>query len=314
MKISIKKIARNLIFLVCALVFLFFILIVFLNFAKYLIYKDFYSVYQKESTIPGLKDGFMPQGVAYCQQNDSFLLAGYMCNGKASRLYVQNKNNNISHFYELTSGGKPFYGHTGGLQFVDGKCLLANESDGLYVFDFDFSSKNKTLEIGFPTKINNNSSFVFEKDGFVYVGEFNNDKNYVTSNEISFNGITNRGIVSKYKLGDYKNPICIYSIPNLVQGFAITDKNSIILSTSYGLKDSVFLIYEKNEILKTNTNYQGVPVLFLGTPTKKIKAPAMSEDLDLINGRIVTLSEAACNKYIFGKFFFANKIYSLAID
>ena len=41
--------------------------------------------------------------------------------------------------------------------------------------------------------------------------------------------------------------------------------------------------------------------------------PAMSEGLDFYEGRVITLTESASNKYIFGKFFFANKIVGLEI-
>ena len=40
----------------------------------------------------------------------------------------------------------------------------------------------------------------------------------------------------------------------------------------------------------------------------------MSEDLDYYDGKVITLFESACDKYIFGKFFFANKIVSLDIN
>jgi hypothetical protein len=39
----------------------------------------------------------------------------------------------------------------------------------------------------------------------------------------------------------------------------------------------------------------------------------MAEGLDLYNGKVITMSESASNKYIFGKFFFANKIITLDI-
>ena len=37
----------------------------------------------------------------------------------------------------------------------------------------------------------------------------------------------------------------------------------------------------------------------------------MAEGLDYLDGEVITLTESASNKYIFGKFFFANKIVSL---
>ena len=53
---------------------------------------------------------------------------------------------------------------------------------------------------------------------------------------------------------------------------------------------------------------------YLNNCLNEIKGPAMSEDLDYYDGKVITLFESACDKYIFGKFFFANKIVSLDIN
>ena len=54
------------------------------------------------------------------------------------------------------------------------------------------------------------------------------------------------------------------------------------------------------------------PVMFLEDCYKEVKGPAMGEDLDYYNGKVITLTESASDKYIFGKLFFANKITSLS--
>ena len=55
----------------------------------------------------------------------------------------------------------------------------------------------------------------------------------------------------------------------------------------------------------------GAKVYYLDNVVKTFNGPAMGEDLDVdSDGKIVTLTESASNKYIFGKFFFANKIVS----
>ena len=55
----------------------------------------------------------------------------------------------------------------------------------------------------------------------------------------------------------------------------------------------------------------GAPVYYLGDCIKEIPGPAMGEDLDWFNGKVITLSESASNKYMFGKLFFANDIVCL---
>ena len=53
------------------------------------------------------------------------------------------------------------------------------------------------------------------------------------------------------------------------------------------------------------------PVYYLEECQKDVKGPAMAEGLDYLDGRVITLTESASDKYIFGKFFFANKIVAI---
>lgn len=287
------------------------------NIGKHIVYKEYYSIEKKEGYIPGLNVGFVPQGFTYNTKDDVFVLAGYMGNGKASRIYITKPNSHKSLHFEMTSGGKPFYGHTGGLQYCDGKLYLANEGIGVFVFDASLANKSNSsgkIEIGQPVKVNNHSSFVFSDDKYMYVGEFNNSKEYTCENEITFNGITHKAIVSKYAKGDLNKPLAIYSIPDLAQGVCFTPDGSMMISTSYGINPSHFLIYKPNAIIDTKQTYDGVPLFFADVPSKELLAPQMSEDLELVNGKPSTVSESACNKYVFGKLYFANKIYSMDID
>ena len=83
-----------------------------------------------------------------------------------------------------------------------------------------------------------------------------------------------------------------------------------MLSISHGLTSSEYQVY--TEGASTGT-YKDVPLKVLSSYDYVIKGPAMSEDLSYYDGKVYTLTEAACNKYFFGKFFFANKINSLDI-
>ena len=118
-------------------------------------------------------------------------------------------------------------------------------------------------------------------------------------------------IISRYKLDDLSAPDKIYSIRNKVQGACFTPDGKVFLSTSYGLADSVYYVYNESDAVDTGLTLDGAPVFLLDNCIKEIKAPAMAEDVDYYNGKIITLTESASDKYIFGKFFFANKIFAL---
>lgn len=263
---------------------------------------------------PGLQDGLVPQGLTWHQEEEAFLTAGYMADGSPSRIYLIQPETKETRFYQLTSGGEPFYGHTGGLQYADGYLYLADDGTGLYKFSAQLPSPGETIEIGNPIILPHNTAFVFATDGYIYSGEFNNDKEYQGHNNFSYNGTNHSAIVAKYHHHNLTVPELVYSISNETQGFAILPDGTIVLSQSYGLAPSRFLIYEPEQQIMTGHTMHGAEVCFLGEPARIIKAPPMSEDLDVRNGTLVYMTEAACKKYIFGNLYFDWKIYSLQID
>ena len=289
-----------------------FIVLAGLNIFKYIYYSDYFTKMEKIAKNPGLTDDFMPQGIT-CVDN-YYATAGYMLSGQSSRIYLVDKETGETKYFSLLTQGESFTGHTGGLQYFNGFFYLANEGNSLYKFPAELIyEKENQIEIGLPIKMNNNTSFVFIRDNFLYVGEFCKIDVYPCNNLISYEGKEHRAIISKYELSDLTKPVAIYSIPDLVQGFCIKKDGTIILSRSWGLNPSTFYIYEPKNIIKTGTVYNGAEVYFLSEPSNVLKAPSMSEDLDIVinsdgTESFITMYESATNKYLFGKFFFANYI------
>lgn len=288
-----------------------------LNLFKFGYYNEYFSLLSKESKNPGLSENFVPQGITHC--DNLFVTVGYMADDTNSRIYtVDYITGEVKHF-PLISDGRSFVGHTGGIQYSNGYFYLANEGNSLYKFTAaSVYQKNGTkIEIGLPIKLNSNTSFVYGKENFLYVGEFHKNPEYPCTNEISYNGQTHYAIVEKYDISDLSKPLAVYSIPELVQGFCVKSDGTIVLSTSWSVNSSKFYIYEPEKIIKTGTSYNGADLYFLTEPSKTVKAPAMSEDLDIItiqnHEKVITMFESACNKYVFGKFFFANYIASLGL-
>ncbi len=309
----IFKIFGIILFSVIAIVFLAWLG---LNVFKHIHYKDYFSVLDKVAKNPGLSDDFVPQGIT--SYDDFFVTVGYMSTDENSRIYIVDKISGKTKYFSLVSEGEGFTGHTGGLQYINGFFYLANEGNALYKFPAEvIYEEESNIEIGSPIKMNNNTSFVFAKDDYLYVGEFHKEVNYPCDNVISFGKKTHNAIVSKYDITDLTKPVAIYSIPEMIQGFCIKDDGTIILSSSWGLNSSNFYIYSPEKVAKTDIIYDDVPVFFLTEPSKIVKAPAMSEDLDIVNlsdgsEKVVTMFESASNKYLYGKFFFANYIATLS--
>ena len=109
-------------------------------------------------------------------------------------------------------------------------------------------------------------------------------------------------------------PEKVYSIRNKVQGICFTPDGKVMMSTSYGLADSVYYVYNEADAVDSGKTLDGAPLYYLCETTQVMKGPAMSEDLECKNGKIYTMTESASDKYIFGKFFFANKIIAFDTD
>lgn len=291
-----------------------------LNILKYGIYSEFYAVKEDIATLPGLNDNFVPQGICVNEEKGIYMISGYMSDHTNSRIYITNKENE-SRYVSLIKNGEDFLGHVGGIATTGNDVFIAN-NERIYIVQLkDLLNADTTIDIGDGIEVNNAASFVFTNDDYLYVGEFHDGGAYVIENhEFETDDGTYYAICSKYNISDFTTstsstpkPEIIYSIRNKVQGFAVKNNGDIILSTSYGLTDSIFYYYNSNHIEQSDETYDGVPVYFLDEYDKTLKGPAMSEDLDYdeINNQIITLTESACNKYVFGKFFFATTFFAL---
>lgn len=313
---SIIKFTKKFFFIISFIFAIIITILSSLNIIKYPLYKDYYSNLTKLCKNPGLNEDYIPQGITFF--DNKIITVGYMKNQTNSRIYVIDSKTNEEKHFKLISNGKDFLGHTGGIQYLNEFLYLADEGTGIYKIPVNSLNKNSstTIDIGTPTKVNSNSSFVFGRDNYLYVGEFHRNTDYECTNIIEHNGKINYAIVEKYNVNDFTTPVEIYSIPDQIQGFCIKNDGTIILSSSWNINSSKLYVYEPESVIKTRQSYNNSEVFFLDEPTKTIKAPAMSEDLDIIfendnSETILTMFESASNKYFFGKFFFANYIAAL---
>ncbi|MBE6563264.1 MAG: hypothetical protein E7660_05965 [Ruminococcaceae bacterium] len=283
-----------------------------LNVAKFFIYSEYFDINSNLCRNPGLNDGFVCQGITAAEEHDLILVSGYMKDHSPSRIYVTNEENE-NYFITVNENGKAYDGHAGGIAYNDGKVYLAGE-DAVRVLDMSdiLKAENGAVVNALETvPVNNQASFAFADDNYLYVGEFHDGDSYVTEHPFDTPSGKNYAIVSRYTYDNITEPDLIYSIPNKVQGFCITEDGEMVLSTSFGLNDSYFYVYDADDAVNSGLVLDGAPVYFLGQCENEIKAPAMSEGLAVFEDEVITLFESACDKYIFGKFFFANHIVSL---
>lgn len=303
----VKKILKFLLGFVVGLVGVVILFLVTLNLIKFALYNDYYKMKENLCVNPGLNEGAVPQGIAVDVERDIVLTTAYMADDSASRIYVTNSKNE-SRYVVLKKNGNDFKGHVGGISLSNDYAYIS-DGDKIYPVKLSDILNNDTIDIGDGIGVNNQASFTFADDNYLYVGEFNYGP-YVCEHHIG----DYNAICTKYDLNDLTKPVAIYSIQDKVQGFCVTDSGDIVLSCSWSLADSYFYLFEAENI-KQSGEYEGVPLYVLENPSKTIKAPAMSEDLSYSNGKVYTMYENACDKYIYGKFFFgSNKVVALDFE
>ncbi len=284
-----------------------------LNLAKFAIYHEYYSMRTNICINPGLNDGFICQGIAASEENDVILVSGYMKDDSASRIYAVDSFDQF-HYVSLKQGDEDFTGHAGGIAAVNGQIYIAS-GGRIYTVALTevlLARSGDTVDIGEGIEVNNKASFVYTDDTYLYVGEFRNgDRSNVEEHENETAEGMHYAICSVYALDDLTAPVKIYSIRNKVQGICFTPDGKVVMSTSYGLADSVYYVYNVETATDSGKTVDGAPLYYLDQLEREVKGPAMSEGLDYRDGKVITLTESASNKYLFGKLFGANQIVGL---
>ena len=230
MKKKFNKISKISLIVVASLLALVLLIISGLNLAKFLIYPDYYESKTDLCKNPGLSDGFVCQGICAYEESNLIFVSGYMKDHQASRIYVTDIKNN-SFYVSLKSEGEVFNGHAGGIA-VNGNTVYIASDNKLFLLDTRtlISAQNGDIvDIGSGVQINNEASFVFADEDFVYVGEFHDGGKYVTDHFYETPDGGYYAIMSRYSHDDLSKPDRVYSIRNKVQEFYILNLAFLLL-------------------------------------------------------------------------------------
>ncbi len=288
-----------------------------LNVARSILYKDYVENKQDVSKIPGLSEGFVPQGLAYADGKDVYLHSGY--NGEFVEVYCV-KGDDARLYHVLDEKGEVLKGHGGGIADCGEFVYLANDSK-VYVYrlaSFLGGKDGDKISLVASYEVDTPASFCFILDNEIFVGEFYEPVAYETDPSHHYTtpeGETNRAIVSSYTILEdgslAEKPNYHISLPDRVQGFAVNRDGIIAISCSWSINSSTLTFFDGMREADTQIT-EDVPLYYVGEKNliKTVQMPAMSEGLDLMDGKVIISFESACDKYIFGKFFFAFEVAS----
>ena len=299
-------------------------------------YGEARSVREYACTIPETNSGLAAQGVTYSAEKDLYILTGYGSDNTTLLYLVRGKEYKRVRLEDADGG--VLKGHAGGVT-VTGDHVYVTNSSTLMLFSLEklieCGDNGTSAGIEHIYNVDNNSSYVFSDDKYLYVGEFYREQNYKTPEHHHYttpNGAENKAIVSRYALDgngllpqdEQQYPEFCISLPEFVQGFAEKD-GVIMLSRSYGLINS-FLDYHAKlgddgatVTVKFKTApdaaERNVPLYSLDetTLTRSLTLPSFSEDLAIVGDRVAVTNEASANKYFVGKLFAAHKVYTFPI-
>ena len=296
---------------------------------------DYYHASEKAFRIPGLDEGFVPQGLSYDADTDLFFITGYRKDGSASPVYTVSRTDSaVNRTLLMNTDGTPFTGHAGGISVHGDYVYIAGGEDKcVYVFSRgvllsapeDGAQCLGSFETALPDGDGIDVAFTAVHNGKLYVGEFYREQNYPTAESHKLTtrvGDYNTALALAYEFSDDPDnrfglaptPCAAYSLPGLVQGMCF-DGSSVYLSTSYGLAFSHIYVYDASA-LAPQGEIADVPLYAMDSAslTAALKLPPMSEEIEVLDGRLYTMCESASQKYLFGRLTGGVWCYATALE
>lgn len=267
--------------------------------------------------MPGLEDGFIPQGVCFVDALNSIAVSGYMPddengNEQYSRIYLVNPETDEIKMFIIDG----FTGHAGGIASDGSDIWLSSggssKSNGkIYHFTTDMFAESGIISydgyFSVPVK-----GSVLSCDGKkLWVSEFyNDDKESNLVNEAHHSGKNhawscgyNLPIEVDYSAKEKLVPDVVLSIPDKVQGTATTDSGNVVFSTSYGRRnDSKMQVFEPyaewDEDSVTVFDTQ-VPIFTAKRKnrTARFTMPTLMEGIDYHDGELIVIFESGAKAY-----------------
>lgn len=221
-------------------------------------------------------------------QQDVTITSAYFSNGSPSKLYVSGSVTGYIGSVTVKDGDTLLNGHFGGVATNGSRVWICDDSI-IYVLSYssviNAAKSDATVEITSKFHANCRASFLYYYDDTtssnsdkLYVGEFYKKGKYETdpTHHITTpNGDTNRAFVYQYSVSTVASNIYglstlststglagddvvpkidrIISITDEIQGFARTPNGSLVLSQSYGLKNSNLIFYKYTDTVSTAT-------------------------------------------------------------
>ena len=275
--------------------------------------------------IPGLAEGYIPQGLCYDEPHDCFLISGYFEDDTPSRICVVGADGILQKSVAVvTPGGKRSTGHFGGIAVFEDWVYLAN-TDNVYVLRLSAllaAEDSVQADVSFTTylpatsgaevvngvlwftQFQENSGKAIKTADPVYTTK-GGHKLYARADGYVLDKTAPYGIRTESIVDGTACPDRAIAIPPEAQGMTFTPDGMLVFSCSYGRTvRSIVSVYadvtarEPDEML----TFGGVAVplyhcRLIDRRATYIAPPMMQEVCVMKDGRLCFLSEAGATKY-----------------
>ncbi len=289
-------------------------------------YKNFFTEFKPDFTIPGLLEGIIPQGICYIGELDAFAISGYYEDGLFPSMIMlvdEDSGKFIKAFPLQNVDGNDYFGHAGGLTASEDYIYLTSE-DTCYICEINslkHLKNGETLKFRSNFKLNTFGSFACFNDGILWTGDFieSSDKGRESSRKITTLGsgetfyaycegyILKNGLPDVKKINSETNgyiPDYLLAIPEQVQGMSFTLSGKLVFSTSYGRKnnskiyvyDDIFLT-ERVGVYKIEESEIDILACSADLLKETIIAPPMAESITRGEKGQYIIFESGAEKY-----------------
>jgi hypothetical protein len=262
--------------------------------------------------IPGLDQGYTPQGLIYSEEHDCFFISHYK-KGQASCVTAIDAKSHklLATFHLFLDDGLPNQTHAGGIALSDNH-LWVCATNQLHTYKLPQRSKwhathNLHAHSPLPTPVR--ASFCTMYRNALYVGEFAQNPKSPFSKPYPSKLLppsTEAGALLTFPLKGPTTSQTYLQIPTKVQAVHITDK-LIYFSRSYGRANPSSLeVYPNNLNQKPKLNLQAFvnntsrPHLHAQPLLHSYALPPMSEGITIYKKHMVILFESGSKKYRWG--------------
>ncbi len=290
--------------------------------------RDFYENSEEGFIIPGLKEGFIPQGIFYEAENDIFLISGYY-KGKAqpSRvIVVDGEGNFVKSVGCISKKGNKAYGHFGGVAVFKDNVYVATTSvtHVLSLSEILSAEDDGYVLIQGELYTDTTCSYVNVCDGVLYIGEFTDktiddmksatniykngfEKYYSRCNAFILDENGKYGIkADKIDSKNNMTPDFAFTTPFKVQGMCVMPDGRLVFTASAtAITNSHVYLYEDvtkgkaDEIINVVGN--DVPLYFCEKADliDTYRVPTYLEEVTLYpDGTVYLITESAASAYV----------------